>query len=99
MKWSILPKILSKFTPKKFYEIDPWYSSKILARVEVTNSDKHCSLVRYIIHYALKNVYTRDPEVNVTKVFTHLMYGATQFMTAFVVRLKGGCLSRNTLAY
>jgi len=24
MKWSILQKITSKFTPKKFYEIDPW---------------------------------------------------------------------------
>ncbi len=26
IKWSSLHKSVSKFTPKKFYEIDPWFS-------------------------------------------------------------------------
>jgi hypothetical protein len=38
MKRSSLQYRVSKFTPKKFYEIDP--------RVDTTNSDKHSSLLQ-----------------------------------------------------
>jgi hypothetical protein len=78
MKWSILPKILRKFTPKKCYEIDP--------RVDTnTDNDKRSSLLYNCAKYTHKfdNINTKGIIIKLFLTIINLYWNKLVHMSVY----------------